>query len=385
MPDAIVSTHIRKRGVICSPSHSAAFMLPISAPDDLSIPQTHSITLLQCLDELTPSFEVASRQHFKTTQEQSSSPESIAMRESSIPRILFSPSTCAKAQGQFVEAILDRQPHKGTSLTNRIPANGVMPVSASSNHSEGRLSVKGSTDEVNIGSGEGLSATKCSPLPDAALTPHKPTPILSLQALTAPPAKDMAPQSSRKFLAQHSPNAVSTHRVGSHVTHHKIEAHQGVSDSSSLPQLTWSFPMDSEWLRKACTVSSRHERNVKTHREAEVLTRASSRAVSPQLDKTPPAGVLEHFEKCSVIAAKPATEQALIPSSTEVGERQWVPTDAIVSIHNGEEENKCSPHPLAVITLPASAPTSPSTLPMSTVPYLQPPIEPVLPIEVMPR
>ena len=79
--------------------------------------------------------------------------------------------------------------------------------------------------------------------------------------------------------------------------------------------------MDSERLRKARTVNSRHERNVRRHREAEVLTRASSRAVSPRLDKTPPAGVLERFGKRSVIAARPASEQALIPSPAEVEER----------------------------------------------------------------
>ncbi|KAF8666301.1 hypothetical protein AX14_006502 [Amanita brunnescens Koide BX004] len=55
----------------------------------------------------------------------------------------------------------------------------------------------------------------------------------------------------------------------SHVTHCKIETRQRVSDSSTLPR----------------TVSSRHEQNVKTHREAEAFTRASSRAVSLRFDK----------------------------------------------------------------------------------------------------
>ena len=91
----------------------------------------------------------------------------------------------------------------------------------------------------------------------------------------------------------------------SHVTHCKIETRQRVSDLSAPPR----------------TVSSRHEQNIKTHREAEAFTRASSRAVSPRFDKTPPAGVLECFEKCSVVAARHAIEQALISSSAEVGER----------------------------------------------------------------
>ena len=53
-----------------SPAPKAALALlkhePVSASDDPSIPQTRSITLSQHLDELTPSFEVASRRRFKT-------------------------------------------------------------------------------------------------------------------------------------------------------------------------------------------------------------------------------------------------------------------------------------------------------------------------------
>ena len=146
------------------------------------------------------------------------------------------------------------------------------------------------------------------------------------------PAEDMAPQSSRKFLAQHSPNAVSMRRAGSHVTHCKIETRQRVSDSSTLPRLIQSFPKDSRRLRNSRTVSSRHERNVKTHRESEVFTRASSRVVSPRVDKTPPAGVLERFEKRSIVATRPAIERALSPPSTEMGERRRAPSDTIANM-----------------------------------------------------
>ena len=53
-----------------SPAPKAALALlkhePVSTSDDPSVPQTCSITLSQRLDELTPSFEVASRRRFKT-------------------------------------------------------------------------------------------------------------------------------------------------------------------------------------------------------------------------------------------------------------------------------------------------------------------------------
>ncbi|KAF8668546.1 hypothetical protein AX14_006144 [Amanita brunnescens Koide BX004] len=277
MPDAIVSTQIRKRG--CSPSRSAAFMLPVSAPDDPSVPQTHSITLLQRLDELTPSVEVASRRRLKTAREQSSSPESIAARESSIPQISFGPSTCAKAQGQFVEAILDRQPCKGTSLTNRMLANGVMPVSASSNCSGGHLSAKGSTDE----------------------------------ALTARPAKDVAPPSSRVVLTLGTSNEVSPCQVGSLKTRHAVEARM----------------------------------------------RVSMKPASPRFGEAPSAGVLERFKKCSVVTTRHAVKQASMPYLSKMKGKQQV-LDSVVSINEGINGTRCSPCPLATSMLPASAPITPT-------------------------
>ena len=60
------------------------------------------------------------------------------------------------------------------------------------------------------------------------------------------------------------------------------------------------------------------------HRESEAPTRAWSKAVSLQVDKMPPAGVLERFEKRSVITARPAIKQALVPSCAKVEERQRV-------------------------------------------------------------
>ena len=143
------------------------------------------------------------------------------------------------------------------------------------------------------------------------------------------------------------------------MTHCKIETRQRVSDSSTSPQLIWSFPKDSEWLRNSRNVSSRHERDVKTHREAEVFTRASSRVVSPRVDKTPPAGVLERFEKRSVVATRPAIERALRPSSAKVGERRRVPSDTIVKMQSEAKDNGYVPSCMEARMLPSSTSVNP--------------------------
>ena len=166
----------------------------------------------------------------EAAREQSRPTKSVTKKGSPISRISFSLGVHAKAQEQSAKAILDRKSLEGSSLTGRVLHEGTASGLSSSNRGENRVPARCSAGKVNIGPGEGLNANKRSPLPDAALTPHNPTPILSLQALTAPPAKDVAPQSSRKFLAQHSPNAVSTLRAGSHVTHCKIETRQRVPD-----------------------------------------------------------------------------------------------------------------------------------------------------------
>ena len=112
-------------------------------------------------------------------------------------------------------------------------------------------------------------------------------------------------------LMRDMPDIVNTHRAGSHVTRRRIETHQGVSDSSASPPLVQSFLMDSEQLCKSRIASSSQALSADTHRESEAPTRAWSKVVSLQFDKMPPTGVLECFEKRSVVAARPAAKQAL--------------------------------------------------------------------------
>ncbi|KAF8673114.1 hypothetical protein AX14_005395 [Amanita brunnescens Koide BX004] len=203
MPDAVVSAHIRKRGVTCSPSHSAAFTQPMPAPAAPSVPHMHAIALYQWPDESVPPLEVVSRQHepsviseaseanevhlpsSQTAQKQSSFPESTVEKVHPIPGNLFSLSMRNKAREPSFKTVLDRQPLKRSSLADRVPANGVVPVSAPSNHSEGHVSAKGSADEINVSSGKGLIAARHSPVSKKTPTLRKAMPSVSLRALPA--------------------------------------------------------------------------------------------------------------------------------------------------------------------------------------------------------
>ena len=248
MPDTVVSNYVGEKGVMCSHGCSAAFKLPISESTAPSIPHTCAVAHYQRPDEPVPPLEVVSRRHKisvvnkvpelsegcspgrEAAREQSHPTKSVTKKGSPISRISSSLGVHTKAQEQSAKAVLDRKSLEGSSPTGRVPHEGTASGLSSSNRGKNRVPARHSAGKVNIGPGEGLNANKHSPLPDAALTPHNPMPILSLQTLTAPPAKDVAPQSSQKFLAQHSPNAVSTLRAGSHVTHCKIETRQRVPD-----------------------------------------------------------------------------------------------------------------------------------------------------------
>ena len=143
------------------------------------------------------------------------------------------------------------------------------------------------------------------------------------------------------------------------MTRHKTETHQRVSDSPASLPLVQSVPMDSEQLCKSGIASSSQAMSVDTHRDSESPTRAWSEAVSLRIDKIPSAGILERFEKCSAVTARPAIEQALIPSFPERGEKRQMP-DAIVSAHIRKRGVTCSPSCSAAFTQPVSAPAAPS-------------------------
>ncbi|KAF8630761.1 hypothetical protein AX14_010975 [Amanita brunnescens Koide BX004] len=180
--DAVVKMYDGKVGVTDSPRHSAALTLSAPAPDAPPAPLVRVVPLLQRPDELAPSFEMAFSQRLETALEQPSPSESVIEKGSSIPRVLLSPSMCAKIQEQSVKTVLAKELPEGSSLTNRVLSNGVVPVSASSNRSEGHISAKGSTDKVNVSSGKDWNAARHSPISKAALKLRIATPFTSIQA-----------------------------------------------------------------------------------------------------------------------------------------------------------------------------------------------------------
>ena len=76
-------------------------------------------------------------------------------------------------------------------------------------------------------------------------------------------------------------------------------------------------------------------------------------ATHPRFGETPLAGVLEHSEKCSVVAIGPAIEQVLDFSLLEEGEERAVYSNAVVSTSRKSKEAS-SPETLAVPMLPVS-------------------------------
>ncbi|KAF8641987.1 hypothetical protein AX14_009806 [Amanita brunnescens Koide BX004] len=120
------------------------------------------------------------------------------------------------------------------------------------------------------------------------------------------------------------------------------------------------------------------------HQTIEIRARVSLATMKPRLGEIPFAESIERSNEYSEMAIGPDIKRALTSSSAEV-ERRRVPTDAIISIHNGEEEDHCSPHPSAVLTLPASAPTATSVPHMRAVNLRQQPYEWVPPFEGVSR
>ena len=168
--DAVVKMYDGKVGVTDSPRHSAALMLSAPTPDAPPALLVRVVPLLQHPDELVPSFEMAFRRQLETALEQPSLSESVVEKGSSIPRVSFSPSVCAKIQEQSVKTVLAKELPEGSSITNRVLSNGVALVLVSSNRSE-----------VNVNSGKDWNAARHSPVSKAALKLHIATPITSIQ------------------------------------------------------------------------------------------------------------------------------------------------------------------------------------------------------------
>ena len=222
-------------------------------------------------------------------------------------------SKCKEPLEQSNKTILSREFRKGNSLMSAKPSCQTTLALAPPKHANFCAIVKPPDKKVEISPAKGMSTTKCSPGPKAALTLPKSTPIPSVWALPAHPAKDVAPPSSQVVLMLGTSNEISPHRVGSLKTRHAVEAR----------------------------------------------TRVSMKPASPRFGEMPSAGVLEHFEKCSVVATRHAVKQASMLYPSKMKGKQQV-LDSVVSINEGINGTRYSPCPSATSTLPASAPITPT-------------------------
>ena len=365
-----------------------------------------------------------------------------------ISRPLPHPDTCVKPLEQPNKAILRTELPKGNSRMGVKPSSRIDSAPGSlirmNVHAVAKMPA---TERKEVSQVKGKDAIKHSPIAEAAPTLPKSMPVSFIRVLPASPDKDRAPPSSWMFPLQHNPNAVSTRRAGIQVTHRKVEAHPRVPDPPGSPQAARAVLVPAPSIRtvvraprkspdKKGEISTEKQARVikcspspnaaimlckpmpvsairalpaltssqaiptqnmpdlvKTcqgvskmaHQAIEIQARVSLATVKPRLGEVPFVESVECSNECSERAIGPAIERALTSFSAEVEERQQVPTDAIVSIHNGEEEDKCSPHPLAVLTLPASAPVATSSSRMRAVTLLQHPDEWVPPIEGVSR
>ena len=166
----------------------------------------------------------------------------------------------AKAQEQSNKTILQRELPERCSLMGVKPSSWVVLVLASLVHVNICAIVKPTvTGKKEVSMVKEKSAVRHSPLPKAALMLLKPAPISYLQTPPAPSSKN-GTLSSQVFPMQHTYNAIKMHQIVGKMTHHAIE--------------TW--------------------------------TRVLLKPTALWVGEMHAAGVLEHFEKCSVVVTRHA-------------------------------------------------------------------------------
>src|SRR6266576_1611037 len=318
------------------------------------------------------------------------------------------PSMRVKPVEQSTKTVLSREHPKGNSLMGAKPSSRVVSAPASPVHVNRCAALRPSATtrkEVSMEK-RGTSAIKHSPVPRAALTLPKSTPVSYIWALPTTP-------SSRANLMLRIPSTISTRQVASDVTRRKIETQSRVSNVpvSQVPLVSPSSQMISmlrttdfvnthrggkgttRWNPETRTpsrvsrsttlplpgkspISVRRLPSVVRQKPAvglkvETRTRVSSKAATPRFGKIPSANGIERSDDRSKVIIGPAVEQALTLFSSEVGEGRRV-SDTVVSIHNEEKEDVYAPNHSAASTLPASTPTDPSVPPTFDVPQLKP-------------
>src|SRR6266566_2867832 len=244
----------------------------------------------------------------------------------------------AKAREQPNRTVLDREPPKGSSLMGAKPASRVVSAPAPK-RVDTRTSGEPPIRKTRVDVKKDAKARRHSPMPKAAPTLLKSTPVSSIRART--PASSFP--SSRMISTLHTTDVVNTRRGGKGTACWNPETRtlSRVSRSTTLPSSQAIPTRDS---LKSSVVSTRRAVSETTHHAVETRTRVSSKAATPRFGKIPSADSIERSDDRSDAIIGPAVEQALTLFSSEVGERQRVP-DTIISIHNGEKRDVRSPSP----------------------------------------
>src|SRR6266576_4327933 len=129
-------------------------------------------------------------------------------------------------------------------------------------------------------------------------------------------------------------------------------------------------------------IDTRRVVSLNARRGIETRMRVSLKVANPRVGEKRPADGIERSDDRSNVVVRPAVEQALTLLSSEVGEGRRI-ADTIVSIHNEEKRDKCSPSPSATFKLQTSATLSvPPTL---AVTQLQCSDDPIIPFEAISR
>ncbi|KAF8332951.1 hypothetical protein F5887DRAFT_922171 [Amanita rubescens] len=137
---------------------------------------------------------------------------------------------------QYITTVLNRESPKGNSLTGVTPSSRVVSAPAP-NRANVRTPEKLSARKVEVNVEKETSACRHSPLPNAALTPHNSTAILSMRPPLAKSPKDKKKPSSQ-VTSKPSPSiVVNAHRVVSEKARRNIETHAGVLLKTSVPRV----------------------------------------------------------------------------------------------------------------------------------------------------
>ncbi len=197
----------------------------------------------------------------------------------------------AKAREHSVKVVLNRENLKGTSLTGVKPSTQVVSAPAAPKHINVRAVPRLPVAKVEeVSSVERTRAVGNLPVPKAALTLPKSTPVCSIRAHPTPSPKDRIFPSSRVSLTILTPNAISTRRVASDVTRRKIETQLRVSNApvSQVPLVSPSSQMMST-LRTTDVVNTRRGGKGTTRWNPETRTpsRVSRSTTLPLPGKSP--------------------------------------------------------------------------------------------------